>query len=217
MPSSSLRVMRLLGLLLPLSRGLSTSNSVANATRRWVERVVVGKKLCPWANAVQTTMRISVLQEYSSNEWKRGNGAKQIALTDAILTEAIQLSRLGPQHTTLVVLPNFSDCFDTYLEVTSAVEGLLEAEQLASQIQVASFHPLYLFQDSSPDDPSNYSNRSPYPIVHLLKAPDVTEAIRQWEATGQSTDSIWSANIEKMRRAGVKALSQLLEDIKRDS
>lgn len=213
--SSPLRAMRLLGLLLPLSRGLST-NSVAGATRRWVERVVIGKKLCPWASAVQTTMRISVLQEYTSNEWKRGNAAKQIDLTSAILTEATKLSRLGPQHTTLVVLPNFSDCFDSYLEVTSAVEGLLETEQLSSLIQVATFHPLYLFQDSSPDDPSNYSNRSPYPIVHLLKTPDVTEAIRQWEATGQSTDTIWKANIEKMRSAGVKALRQLLEDIKRD-
>jgi hypothetical protein len=71
-------------------------------------------------------------------------------------------------------------------------------------------------QDSSPDDPSNYSNRSPYPIVHRLKTPDVTEAIRQWEATGQSTDTIWKANIERMRSAGVKALRQLLEDIKRD-
>jgi hypothetical protein len=53
--------------------------------------------------------------------------------------------------------------------------------------------------------------------VHLLKTPDVTEAIRQWEATGQSTDTIWKANIEKMRSAGVKALRQLLKDIKRDS
>lgn len=150
------------------------------ATRKWIERVVVAKKLCPWAAAAaasEETMRVAVL--HGGFDTPRAC----LELTSAVLAEAKALARpASAGKTTLIVLPHasLSSSFDTYLEASRAVEALLHSSRLDRSIQLATFHPTYQFAGTSTDSAENYTNRSPYPILHLLRVDDVEAAIKTY-------------------------------------
>ena len=135
---------------------------------------------------------------------------------------------LTPYNTTLVVTPQFKD-FDTFLNIVDMVEDTLNSIELTDYIQVASFHPKYLFNDTREEDSENFTNKSPFPIIHLLKVQDVTHAIQSYssisavsdnnsniskrnnkyntsESTTVSMDNIWKLNIKRMKRLGTEEL-----------
>src|SRR6185312_6525056 len=128
------------------------------ATRRWVERAVVGLNLCPFARApfVQGTIRYAVSQARDS---------------DTLLDD------------------------NDFLDVADAA---VEALRLDGVLQVARFHPPYQFADSAPDDSENFSNRSPYPTLHLLREASVERAMEAMS----DTDEIYRRNIDTLRRLG---------------
>ena len=194
------------------------SRLIELTTRNWIERFVIAQRLCPWAQQVATedTMRVSVLEQFTQDGWRR-SGRESVDLVCAILHEARSLAAPESKgRTTLVVLPHFAS-FDCYLEVSSAVEETLQAEGVDADIQVATFHPLYQFAGTHRDDAENFSNRSPYPIVHLLRIDDVESAIKTYTKLKGPTDQIWEANIASMQKAGGGVLASLLEEIKRES
>jgi hypothetical protein len=79
----------------------------------------------------------------------------------------------GKAPTTLIVLPEFNDNFSIFLELCNIIDALLEENKLDQRIQVASFHPSYVFADSDEDSADNYTNRSPHSIIHLLLVDEV--------------------------------------------
>ena len=126
-----------------------------------------------------------------------------------IIDEAILLTKLESDHTSLLVLPQFND-FMTYLELTTIIEEILEESNLDKQIQIATFHPKYQFHNTKTTDISNWSNRAPYPIIHLLLVNDVTLAINRYQ---QSTDEIWQKNITTLKKLGHTRISELIQNI----
>jgi hypothetical protein len=176
------------------------------ATRLWVERMVFGKGLCPWAPTVR--MRVTTLHVRQLHD-----DMALLQLCDRILREARDVSDPGSGHqTTLLVLPEYAS-FDAFLELVDVVEVLLESEQMDEHVQVAHFHPEYQFDGEGHDSVENYTNRSPYPVLHLLRVCDVARGVQEY---GGDTAPIWQKNKETMKALGLAAIKainkQILED-----
>lgn len=139
------------------------------ATRRWVERVVIGLNLCPFARAPQAEGRVRYVLTDATTE---------IALVDVLRRELLTLAAVDPAQceTTLLIHPNVLGeflAFNDFLDVADALLGELELEGV---LQIASFHPDYQFADTAPDAIENCTNRSPYPTLHLLREASIERA-----------------------------------------
>lgn len=161
---------------------------VIRDTREWVERVVIGLNLCPFAGQPWRTGR--VLIEVSPAEHPE---ALAEDLADALLT----LSRSKPTdcETTLLVHPRVLVCFYDYNDFLDVADQLLEQMGLAGEFQIASFHPAYQFAGTKPEDRSNATNRSPYPMLHLLREASVEAATARLD----HPEAIYERNIDTLR------------------
>ncbi|CAN7511982.1 DUF1415 domain-containing protein [Pseudoxanthomonas sp. LjRoot143] len=140
------------------------------ATRRWVERAVIGLNLCPFAKAVYVKQQVRfVLSDASTPE----------ALLEELAEELVLLRDTDPEQvdTTLIVHPDVLTDFLDYNDFLENADAAVEALDLQGEIQVASFHPDYQFAGTMPDDISNYTNRSPYPTLHLLREASIDRAV----------------------------------------
>jgi len=171
------------------------------ATRRWVERAVVGLNLCPFARApfVQGTIRYAVSHARDSD-----------ALLDDLCGELQSLAAADPAdcETTLLIHPAVFGDFLDYNDFLDVADAAVEALRLDGVLQVASFHPAYQFADSTPDDSENFSNRSPYPTLHLLREASVERAMEAMS----DTDEIYRRNIDTLRRLGLAGWQALWRD-----
>ncbi|MFT3669779.1 MAG: DUF1415 domain-containing protein [Pseudoxanthomonas sp.] len=141
-----------------------------DATRRWVERAVIGLNLCPFAKAVYVKQQVRiVLSDASTPE----------ALIEELAEELVLLRDTDPEQvdTTLIVHPDVLADFLDYNDFLDNADAAVEALDLQGVIQVASFHPDYQFAGTMPDDISNYTNRSPYPTLHLLREASIDRAV----------------------------------------
>ena len=174
------------------------------ATRCWVSEVVVGLNFCPFAQrAVRgEAVRYRVLPLEASNKFDDTavTVLKQLQLEVELLLHTTQV------ETTLLVVPVGLADFDEYLDVLALGEALLEQEGYSGELQLASFHPDYCFDGTDPNDAANYTNRSPWPILQLLRESSVTAAV---DAYGD-TSAIPEQNIERARQLGAAKLQALL-------
>ncbi len=166
-------------------------DAVVAATRRWIERVVIGLNLCPFARApyVQDRLRIQV------------SGARDgDALADDLRAELAWMRDAdATQHeTSLLVHPFVLGDFADYNDFLDVADALLVEMELDGEIQVASFHPDYQFADAAPDAIENATNRSPYPTLHLLRESSIDRALE----SGIDTDAIYERNIHTLRTLG---------------
>jgi hypothetical protein len=169
-------------------------------TRRWLERAVIGLNLCPFAKAVVAKEQV------------------RFVLSDATTPEAL-LAELGEEllrlrdtpaeqiDTTLLIHPQVLGDFLDYNDFLDDADGLVEALALDGVLQVASFHPDYQFAGSAPDDVENFTNRAPYPILHLLREDSVARAV----AAFPDPDAIVERNIETLRGIGADGWKKLLD------
>ena len=173
------------------------TESIIQAVEHWIDALVVGLNLCPFAGAAvrQEHLRIVVSDE-------RGFEANLQMLSD----EANQLVAGGGQLTTLLVLSEGFDEFDDYLDLLATGEALLEDLDLEGIVQLASFHPKYQFDGTTEDDVSNWTNRAPFPILHLLQEASVTRAVEGHP----DPDGIPDRNIETLNQLGLSGVLQLL-------
>lgn len=164
---------------------------VIDATRRWVERAVVGLNLCPFARApmVQQKIRYVVSQARDPD-----------ALLDDLLGELQSLNAVDAAEceTTLLIHPHVLGDFLDYNDFLDAADAAVETLGLEGELQVASFHPDYQFDGSSPDDVENFSNRSPFPTLHLLREASVERAMESMT----DTDSIYRRNVKTLQKLG---------------
>ena len=171
-----------------------------DATRRWVERAVIGLNLCPFAKAVYVKQQVRfVLSDASTPE----------ALLEELAEELVLLRDADPEQidTTLIVHPDVLTDFLDYNDFLDNADAAVEALDLQGVIQVASFHPDYQFAGTAFDDVGNCTNRSPYPILHLLREASVERAV----AAFPDPDAIVERNIATLEELGVEGYRKLLE------
>ena len=167
------------------------ADEVIAATRTWLEKAVIGLNLCPFARDVHVGNRI----RYAVSEAQTPE-----ALLADLARELETLAAADPAdvETTLLIHPNVLDDFLDYNDFLDIADAAVEELGLTGTIQVASFHPHYRFADTEPDAIENYSNRSPYPILHLLREESVERAVAAFADAGGIPDR----NIETLRRIG---------------
>ena len=160
-------------------------------TQYWLERAVIGLKLCPFAKAVHQRSQIRFVVSAAS-------GAH--ALAGELAVELQHLAAADPQaiDTTLLVHPQALQNFDEYNQFLDVADAMLTSLGLEGELQIASFHPNYRFEGSADDDISNCSNRSPYPTLHLLRESSVERAVETYPDTAE----IYQRNIDTLGRLG---------------
>jgi uncharacterized protein len=168
-------------------------------TRRWLERAVIGLNLCPFAKAVyaKEQVRFVLSAAKTPDVLLEELGEELLRLRD---TPAEQID------TTLLVHPWVLGDFLDYNDFLDQADALVEALELDGVLQVASFHPHYQFAGSAPDDVENFTNRAPYPILHLLREDSVARAV----AAFPDPDAIVERNVETLRRIGADGWKKLL-------
>ena len=167
-------------------------------TRAWVERVVIGLKLCPFAPAPA----LKGLIRYAMSE-----AETREALLEDLATELQHLVASPPEEveTTLLVHPQVLQDFHDFNDFLEVADEALRMWGLEGEIQIASFHPQYQFAGTDPDDIGNATNRSPYPMLHLLREQSIARAV---DAFGD-TRSISAANLETLEKLGPAGLAAL--------
>ena len=170
-------------------------------TRRWLERAVIGLNLCPFAKAVHAKGQVRfVLSDATSAD----------ALLAQLGEELVLLRDTDPDEvdTTLLVHPGVLRDFPDYNDFLDRADALVAAMDLDGVIQVASFHPDYRFAGTAADDLDNCTNRSPHPMLHLLREDSVSRAV----AAFPDPDAIVSRNLATLRRLGREGWERLLDD-----
>ncbi|WP_240626116.1 DUF1415 domain-containing protein [Pseudoxanthomonas sp. SGT-18] len=170
-------------------------------TRRWLERSVIGLNLCPFAKAVyvKEQVRFVASDATTPEQLLEQLGEELVLLRD---TPAEQVD------TTLLVHPLVLGDFLDYNDFLDQADALVEALELDGVLQVASFHPDYQFADSRPDDIENYSNRAPYPTLHLLREDSVARAVEAYP----DPDVIVERNYATLRKLGHEGWRRLFAD-----
>jgi uncharacterized protein len=180
----------------------NSHHHLIDTTKLWVERFVIGLNLCPFARHPFRMDKIKYLVFDGDNQEK---------LTERLVMEVNYLLETPPSvlETTLIILPDMLADFDEYLDYLEISEFILSELELEGLVQVASFHPDYQFDGTEPDDAENYTNRSPFPILHLLREDSVERAIEAFPEVGD----IPARNIETMKNLGLNHLKTMLNDI----
>ena len=166
-------------------------------TRRWVERVVVGLNLCPFARKELEADRVRFVETDADGEE---------TLLQALHAELQHLEDNPDTETTLLILPEALSDFEDYLNFLAMAEDLLDYLGLEGVYQIASFHPLYRFEGTGAEDAENYTNRSPWPMLHLLREDSLAQAIDRHP----DVEGIPARNIALMNRMGVGKLRELM-------
>lgn len=168
-----------------------TPEQVVADTRRWLERAIIGLNLCPFAKAVHVKGQVHYAVSLAS-DWER--------LVDDLLHEADELASLdaAQRDTTLLVVPQAPQDFMEFTALVAQAERRLFNEGHEGVLQLASFHPLFQFAGTEPDDVTNYTNRAPWPTLHLLREASIDRAV---EAFPDAAD-IYETNMDTLRRLG---------------
>jgi hypothetical protein len=173
-------------------------SQVVADTRLWLERAVIGLNLCPFARAEYVRHRIAF----------RVSGAETphalLADLESALRELVQVEP-SKIETTLLIHPRVLQGFDDYNQFLTDAEGLLVTMGLEGVIQIASFHPDYLFAGEDPGDMSHCTNRSPHPMLHLLREASVERAVR----SGEDAETIVARNLKTVRSLGPEGWKRL--------
>ena len=175
--------------------------SIIAATRRWLERAVIGLNLCPFAKAVHVKQQV----RYVVTAAQDADG-----LLAELAHELDTLVQADPEQidTTLLIHPQAMVDFLDYHFFLAEADALLRRMRLEGTIQIASLHPGYEFAGSAPDDVTNYTNRAPYPTLHLLREASIDRAV----AAFPDAASIFEKNIETLRRLGHAGWAALWRD-----
>jgi hypothetical protein len=172
---------------------------VVAATRNWLEKAVIGLRLCPFAAKPYRSGSI----RYRVSEQQSCDG-----LAEELEQELLHLAAADPLlcETSLLIHPQVLGDFVSYNQFLNQAEAVVAALGLEGVLQIASFHPEYQFAGSAPDDVENCSNRSPYPMLHLLREASVGRA----SATFPDVSEIGNRNMATLRELGAAGFRDLL-------
>jgi uncharacterized protein len=160
---------------------------IEQQVRRWLEEVVIGLNLCPFAAKPNKLGRIRIaVTEATTEEDLLLALQDEMSLLDSVEEDETE--------TTLLVLPHMLDNFEDYNQFLDLVDVWLGEFGWEGNYQVASFHPDYQFADTEADDDSNLTNRSPWPILHLIRESSIARAV----ASYPDVEGIPGRNIERV-------------------
>ena len=181
---------------------MSGEAAIVAATRRWIREVVIGLNLCPFAAAPmeRETIRYLVCPE-----------RRPEAIYRALLAEMEVFVQLPEEQveTGLFIVPAGLESFDDYLDLLYSAEQAIPEAGLEGVLQLASFHPDYLFEGAPEDDPANYTNRSPYPMFHLIRSEGLARAVARYP----DPEQIPERNIRTLRELGLAEMRRRLERV----
>ena len=177
---------------------LPDNNHVVNAVRQWVDTVVVGLNLCPFAKRELDKDRARFVVSDATTE---------LDLLMDLEAELVLLEKDDSIETTLLIHPRVLETFSKYNQFLDLAEGLIQQMELNGVYQIASFHPHYQFHGTEPDDAENYTNRSPFPVLHLLREESLDRVLESTEYAEQ----IPIRNTKLMNSMGPAQLSALLK------
>ncbi|MDX2464977.1 MAG: DUF1415 domain-containing protein [Porticoccus sp.] len=170
---------------------------IIRPVKKWVETLVVGLNLCPFAKRELLASRV---------RFKVSEAATEEQLLVDLQSELALLNRDSTIETTLLIHPEVLQDFYDYNQFLNCAEGLLVELELEGIYQIASFHPEYQFGGTEPEDTENYTNRSPYPVLHLIREASLEQAV----ASHPSPDQIPEHNIALLNSMGRDQIQTLL-------
>ncbi|MEO6920397.1 MAG: DUF1415 domain-containing protein [Collimonas sp.] len=177
------------------------SDEVIAHTKVWLERAVIGLNLCPFAKAVfiKDQIRYVVSSAKTPEE-----------LVADLIRELEFLQEANPEKvdTTLLIHPDVLRNFLDYNDFLDVADAAVEELNLGGEIQVASFHPEYQFADTDIDDISNYTNRAPYPTLHLLREISVERAVDAFPDASE----IFSKNMQTLHQLGLDGWQKIMRE-----
>jgi len=168
-----------------------SDDQAIDATHRWLERAVIGLNLCPFAKAVHRKGQIRFVVSEAE---------QPLQLHDDLVRELKRLRDSDPEtiDTTLLIHPRVLGDFMDFNEFLEIADETVAELSLDGEIQVASFHPDFQFEGTAPDDITNYTNRSPFPTLHLLREASIDRAV----AAFPEAASIFEANMATLDKLG---------------
>jgi hypothetical protein len=175
---------------------LLSDELVTTQTMNWVKDFIVSLNVCPFARreVEKESVRVVVVRSKKVD----------VALEE-LMAEIQWLDEQPSTETTLLVFPTLFNDFHRYLDFVETAENLMFDQECEGIYQLATFHPNYCFSGAEPDDVSNYTNRSPYPMLHILREASMDKAIEFYGYTAGIPDQ----NIEKMETLGKTKLDDL--------
>ena len=175
------------------------NDTLINTVRQWVEQLVIGYNLCPFAKRELVRERVRFVVSRAQDE------------EQLLVDLENELTLLGADEgieTTLLITPQVLQDFFDFNQFLGRADQRVAQLKLKGVFQIASFHPDYQFGGTEPDDAENYTNKSPYPVLHLLREASLDRAIENYP----DAESIPERNIEQLELMGSDQLRRLLED-----
>ena len=173
-------------------------NHIAEETRHWLQTAVIGLNLCPFAKAVfnKGLIRVEVSRARHLDDFLEHLDCELLLLRDTPADEI---------ETTLLVEPQLFADFELFNDVLDITDQVLVEHGLEGVIQIAPFHPQFQFADSEPNAISNYTNRSPYPTLHLIREDSIAKAMQAFP----DADTIFERNIALLEQMGLEGWQAL--------
>lgn len=171
--------------------------TIISQTQKWLLNVVIAHKLCPFAQREH---------ESRSIHYEVIKPTDLQTLLDSIVTQCTALDEDPSRETSLLIFPTVLSDFENYLDVLGAANIVLKDQGYEGIYQLASFHPNYRFEGTQDDDPSNYTNRSPYPMLHILREASLEAAINHYP----NPEEIPKRNIKLTQSLGLAVMKGLL-------
>lgn len=182
-----------------LSEPMTDPAVIIRQTQKWLSTVVIGHGLCPFAKREfdADSIHYAVMNAHGIQEH----------LEDVLIHFAAMATE-PKRETSLLIFPNVLSDFDDYLDMVDMANALLLQEGYEGVFQLASFHPDYQFAGAAPNDASHYTNRSPYPLLHILREASIEQALKNYP----NPENIPKRNIKLTQALGSAEMRNLLAD-----
>jgi len=180
---------------------MDDNKTMIEQTKIWLKEIVIGFNFCPFANPVFKEEKIDYVATTASSELQ----------ANAILLQTIDGLIAHPEReTALIIFSNYLNNFDHYLVYLKKANALLQRKKMNGRFQLASFHPNYVFDGLTNDDAANFTNRSPFPILHIIREDSLSKALK----TFPNPESIPDRNIAMARNKGLRFFQEFMNNIK---
>ena len=170
---------------------------IIKQTETWIKSFIVQYNICPFAKGVL---------ENNTIHYEVVNSRDNEVCLHAVYAECLRLDSQIEVETTFIIFPEHLTQFGDYLDFLAITETLLIEQNYEGIYQLASFHPDYYFEDQEKTDPSNYTNRSPYPMLHLIREASLEKALQSYP----QPEKIPQRNIQFTRDMGIEKLQAIL-------
>ena len=178
----------------------TTHEKAIRQTKAWVEQVVIGLNLCPFASKPVNDNRVAYI---AAGDASMETHLQQLANCFKQLDSTFDI------ETSLLIFPESYTSFDEYLELLHLSNLLLDDLRYSGVYQLASFHPSYCFENSDENDAANFTNRSPYPMLHIIRESSVEKAVSGYK----DIEQVPLRNVKTLRQLGYRKMLNTLQEI----